>query len=299
MQGPPVDRAPQSLSATQAVLPASDAKSQQQDAAASQHLGSSGASVEIVVPQMQGSAMVHSSAAVDSNQMCLVEDDRQSVAGVQAHASAEEVASRVQDTTADVSAQLPGRATEAHAALANPPAVIAESASADAASAEAAAVAEARMVSDAAMASWWQDQEDSMIAGLLQSVSSGSALQETDTLQAELDQLCSIGTSDQTPSGLSFEEDMYQRLFDQTVANSLGEYACAGDKVPLEPRAGVDKDSPHGRLPHKVSVVRSILGEEKDGCASETNMHGLSYVNMMFGRFSMDFHINTSIIELI
>ena len=181
----------------------------------------------------------------------------------QAHASAEEVASRVQDATADASPLVHGRATVAHAALPNPPAEDAESAPADAASAEAAAAAEARMVSDAAMASWWQDQEDSMIAGLLQSVNSGSALQaETDTLQAEPDQLFFIGTSDQTPSGLSYEEDMNQRLFDQTVANSLGEYACVGDKVPLEPRAGVDKDSPHGRLPHKVSFVRSILGEE-------------------------------------
>ena len=178
----------------------------------------------------------------------------------QAHASAEEVASRVPDATADASPLVHGRATVAHAALPNPPAEDAESASADAASAEAAAAAEARMVSDAAMASF---QEDSMIAGPLQSVNSGSALQaETDTLQAELDQLCSIGTSDQTPSGLSYAEDMNQRLFDQTVAKSLGEYACVGDKVPLEPRAGVDKDSPHGRLPHKVSFVRSILGEE-------------------------------------
>ncbi|DBB14961.1 TPA: hypothetical protein ACH3X3_004558 [Trebouxia sp. C0006] len=245
VQGPPVDRATQSVSATQAVLPTSDTNFQQQDAAAIQPLDLSNASADVV-------------------------DDRQSVTDSQAHASAEEVASRVPDATADASPLVHGRATVAHAALPNPPAEDAESAPADAASAEAAAAAEARMVSDAAMASWWQDQEDSMIAGLLQSVNSGSALQaETDTLQAEPDQLFFIGTSDQTPSGLSYEEDMNQRLFDQTVANSLGEYACVGDKVPLEPRAGVDKDSPHGRLPHKVSFVRSILGDGNCFCRAE------------------------------
>ena len=180
VQGPPVDKIPQSVSAIQAMLPTSDANFQQQFAAVSQPFSLSSASAGAVVPQVQGNAVVHSSAASDSNQIYLVEHDRQSVTGSQAHASEEEVASRVQDATADVSAQLPSKATVGHAALANPPAENAESASTDAASAEAAAAAEARMASDAAMARRLQDDEDYMSAWsgseLLQSVQSSSAV---------------------------------------------------------------------------------------------------------------------------
>ena len=70
VQGPPVDRATQSVSATQAVLPTSDTNFQQQDAAAIQPLDLSNASADVVVPQVQGRADVHSSAAADSNQIC-------------------------------------------------------------------------------------------------------------------------------------------------------------------------------------------------------------------------------------
>ncbi len=264
VQGPPVDRTPQAVSAIQAVLPASDANFQQRYAAASQPLGSSSASAEIVVPQVQGSAVVHSSAALDSNHICLVEDDRQSMTDSQAHASAEEVASRVQDATADVSAQLPGRVTVAHAALANSPAVNAESAPADAASAEAAAAAEARMASDAAMASWLQDEEDYMSAWsdseLLQSVQSSSAVQaQSDTPQSDL-KLRPIGISYQASSVLSYEEQMYQQATDA----SLEDYECVGEKAPMEIRAGADKDSPWGRLPCKFSDVRAIKGDENN-----------------------------------
>jgi len=223
------------------------------------------------VPQVQGRAVVQSSAAVDSNQICLVEDDRQSVAGGQAHASAEEVASRVQDVNADVSAQDHGRATEAHAALATPPAMNAESAPANAASPDAAAAADARMASDVAVARWLQDEEDCMSAwshsGLLQSVKSSSALQaQTDTLQADREQLCPIGTSYQASSVLSYEENMNQRLLEQGIAASLGQsaVACVGRKVPLETRAGADKDSPYGRLPFIFSHMRSIKGEDNN-----------------------------------
>ena len=70
VQGPPVDRATQSVSATQAMLPTSDTNFQQQDAAAIQPLDLSNASADVVVPQVQGRADVHSSAAADSNQIC-------------------------------------------------------------------------------------------------------------------------------------------------------------------------------------------------------------------------------------
>jgi len=257
VQGPPVDRATQSVSAIQAMLPASDANSQQQDAAASQPLDLFSASADVVVPKVQGRAVVHSSASLDGTQICLVEDDRRSVAGGQAHASAEEVASRVQDATADASPLVHGKATEAHAALATPLAVNAESAPADAASAEAAAAAEARMASDAAMASWLQDEEDRMSAwsdlGLLQSVQSSSALQD-------MEQLCPIGTSYQESSVLSCEDKMDQQATDA----SLEDCECVGEKAPMEIRAGADKDSPWGRLPRKFPDVRAIKGEENN-----------------------------------
>lgn len=257
MQGPPVDKIPQSVGATHTMLPTSDANSQQQDAAASQPSDLFSASAGIVVPQVQGKAVVQSSAALDSSQMCLVEDDRQSVTDGQAHASAEEVASRVQDATADASPSVHGKATEAHAALATPLAVVAESASTDAASAEAAAAAEARMASDAAMASWLQDEEDRMSAwtdlGLLQSVQSSSALQD-------MEQLCPIGTSYQESSVLSCEDKMDQQATDA----SLEDCECVGEKAPMEIRAGADKDSPWGRLPRKFPDVRAIKGEENN-----------------------------------
>ena len=70
MQGPPVDKIPQSVGATHTMLPTSDANSQQQDAAAIQPLDLSNASADVVMPQVQGRADVHSSAAADSNQIC-------------------------------------------------------------------------------------------------------------------------------------------------------------------------------------------------------------------------------------
>ncbi len=70
--------------------------------------------------------LFQSPAAVDGGQICHVKDDRQSVDGGQAHASAEEVASQVQDATADASPQVHGRATVAHAALATFPAVLSQ-----------------------------------------------------------------------------------------------------------------------------------------------------------------------------
>ena len=203
------------------------------------------------MPQEQDRAVVQSSAAVDVDQMCLVEDDRQSVAGGQAHASPEEVASRVQDATADVSPLLCDTAIKGHAALATPPAVSAESASTDAASAEAAAAAEARMVSDAAMARQLQDEEDRMSAwsdlGLMQSVQSSSALQD-------MEQLCPIDTTYQASSVLLCKEKTHQQATDA----SLEARECVGEKAPMEIRAGADKDSPWGRLPRKFSYVRGI-----------------------------------------
>ncbi len=218
VQGPPVDRAPQSVSAIQAMLPASDANSQQQYAAASQPLGRSSASADIVVPKVQGRAVVQSSAAVDGDQICLVEEDRQSMAGGQAHASAEEVASRVQGATADASPQVCHTASKGHAALATSPAMDAESAPANTASNMAAAAADAHTVLDADLA--WI---------------------------------------------LQHEEEINQQLLELGISESLGQSAveCVGGKTPLETRAGADKDSPWGRLPHKFSHVRSIKGEER------------------------------------
>ncbi|KAA6420423.1 MAG: hypothetical protein FRX49_09585 [Trebouxia sp. A1-2] len=100
VQNPPVGRVPQPVSAIQAVLPASDANPQQQYAAASQPSSLSSASADVVVPQVQGRAVVESSAAVDGDQICLVEDDRQPLNDGQALASAEEVASRLEQAIA-------------------------------------------------------------------------------------------------------------------------------------------------------------------------------------------------------
>ena len=41
-------------------------------------------SADVVVPQVEGRAVVQSSAAADGDQICLVEDDRQCVTGSQA-----------------------------------------------------------------------------------------------------------------------------------------------------------------------------------------------------------------------
>jgi hypothetical protein len=268
VQGPPVDRAPHSISAIQTVLPASNTNSQQQDAAASQPLDLFSASADVVVPQVQGRAVVHSSAAADSNQICLVEDDRQSVADSQAHASAEEVASRVQDATADASPLVHGKATEAHAALATPLAVNAESAPADAASAEAAAAAQ--MALDAEVAGHLHE-EDCKSAGIdsqLQSDEAMVALQAK--LLADIEQLHRraklhpITPFSQPSPPLSYEEKMDQEQLELGIAVSLSQYACVGKKVPLEPRAGADKDSPHGRLPFFFSHVRPIKGEDNN-----------------------------------
>ncbi len=261
----------QSVKPTDRAASADGIGSRVQNVAAGQPSGSSSASAHAVVPQVQGRAVVLSSAASDSNQMCLVEDDRQSMTDSQAQTSAEEVASRVQDATADVSAQLPGRVTVAHAALATPPAVNAESAPADAASAEAAAAAQ--MALDAEVARHLQDEEDSKTAGFdsgLQSVESMAALQaKTDALQADTEKLLRgsklrpVGTSNQASSQPSWEE-LDQLQLELVMANSLSQYAYVGEKAPLEPRAGADKDSPHGRLPFFFSRVRSIKGEDNN-----------------------------------
>ena len=58
---------------------------------------------------------------------------------------------------------------------------------------------------------------------------------------------------------LSYKDRMYQETTDAT----LEDFKCVGEKAPMEIRAGVNKD-PHGRLPRKVSFVRSILGEENN-----------------------------------
>ncbi len=273
VQGPPVDRAPQSVSAAQPVLPASEATCQQQDAAASQPLGSSSATADVVVPQVQGRAVLQSPTAVDGEQICLVEADRQSVDGGQAHASAEEVASRVQDATADATPQVHGRATEAHAALATSPVANAESAPTNAASAMAAAAADAQIASDADLARRLQHEVDCKSAGRnsgLQSVKSISALQaESDRLQADIESLSSRPKlrpiSSQASSLLSWEEEVEQLLLEQAIAESLGQSALAfvGGQAPSETRAEADKDTPWGRLPIKFPLVRSIKGEER------------------------------------
>jgi len=266
VQGPPVDRATQSVSAIQAMLPASDANSQQQDAAASQPLDLFSASADVVVPKVQGRAVVHSSASLDGTQICLVEDDRRSVAGGQAHASAEEVASRVQDATADASPLVHGKATEAHAALATPLAVNAESAPADAASAEAAAAAQMALVAAVARHLHEEDCKSAGIDSRLQSDEAMVAQQAA--ILADIGQLHRraklhpITTFSQPSPLAAYEENFFQLEFEQAVANSLGECAYVGKRVPLEPRAGADKDSPYGRLPRKFSDVRAIKGEE-------------------------------------
>ena len=152
-------------------MSADEIGSRVQNSAASQPLGSSSASAGVVVPQVQGRAVAQTSAATDGHQICFLEDDRQSVAESQAHASAEEVASGVQGATADVSPQVHDTAIKGHAMS---PAGNAESASANVASAE------AQMALDAAVARWWQNVEDCKGAGLdsgLQSVESMAALE--------------------------------------------------------------------------------------------------------------------------
>ena len=137
-------------------------------------IGSSSTSADVVVLQVQGRAVAQNSAAIDGDQICFLEDDRQSVAESQAHASAEEAASRVHGATADVSPQLHDTAIKGHATPGMSPAGNAESASANAASAE------ASMALDAAMARWWQNGEDCKGAGLdsrLQSNESMAALE--------------------------------------------------------------------------------------------------------------------------
>ena len=57
---------------------------------------------------------------------------------------------------------------------------------------------------------------------------------------------------------------MDQEQLELGIAVSLSQYACVGKKVPLEPRAGADKDSPYDRLPRKFSDVRAIKGEENN-----------------------------------
>ena len=269
VQNPPVGRVPQPVSAIQAVLPASDANPQQQYAAASQPSSLSSASADVVVPQVQGRAVVESSAAVDGDQICLVEDDRQPLNDGQALASAEEVASRVQDATVDDSPQVLDRATLEHAALATSPAVNAEPAPTNAATAEAAAAAESPMDTDADIAIWLQHEEDCKSAGRelwLHSVESMAAL----GLHADIgklrrrSKLRPISTSYHVLPMLSWQ-DMYQCMqLEQAIALSLGQSAvvCVGGKTPLETRAGADRDSPYGRLPFFFSHVRSIKGEE-------------------------------------
>ncbi|KAL0024811.1 hypothetical protein WJX79_000215 [Trebouxia sp. C0005] len=60
------------------------------------------------------------------------------------------------------------------------------------------------------------------------------------------------------------QEQIYQLQLEQATTESLRQSAveCVGrSKTPLETRAGADKDSPWGRLPHKFSHVRSIKGD--------------------------------------
>ena len=72
-----------------------------------------------------------------------------------------------------------------------------------------------------------------------------------------------ITTHSQPSSLLSYGEKIYQLELEQAVAASLEQSACVGEKVPLQSRAGDDKDSPYGRLPRKFPHVRSIKGEER------------------------------------
>ncbi len=95
-----------------------------------------------------------------------------------------------------------------------------------------------------------------------------AALQaKTDTLQADTEKLLResklrlAGTSNQASSQLSWEE-VEQLQFELVMAQSLGQSAYVGEKAPLEPGAGADKDSPHGRLPLSFSRVRPIKGED-------------------------------------
>ncbi|DBA66779.1 TPA: OTU domain, ubiquitin aldehyde binding [Trebouxia sp. C0005] len=264
VQGPPVDRVPQSVSAIQAELPA-DVNSQQQYAAASQPLELSSAFADVVVPQVQGRAVVQSSA--DGNQVCLAEDDRQSMTGSQTHASAEEIAPQVQGATADASPQVSDTASKGHAALARSPPVNVESAPANAASAEAAAAADALMASDAAFAIWLQQEEHCKSAGHesgLHSIESMAAFEAE--LHADIEEL--RHRSNMRPIRTSYpcvtQEQIYQLQLEQATTESLRQSAveCVGrSKTPLETRAGADKDSPWGRLPHKFSHVRSIKGD--------------------------------------
>jgi hypothetical protein len=253
-----------STGAAASAMLADEIGSRVQDAAANQPLGSSSATADVV----------QSPAAVDGGQICHVKDDRQSVDGGQAHASAEEVASQVQDATADASPQVHGRATVAHAALATFPAVNAESAPTNAASAMAVAAADAQIASDADLARRLQHEENCKSAGRdsgAQSVKSISALQaDGDRLQAEFEALASrpklrpISTSSQASSLLSWEE-VGQLQLEMAIALSLGQSAmvCVGGQAPLETRAEADKDTPWGRLPLNFSHVRSIKGEER------------------------------------
>ena len=227
-------------------------------------IGSSSASADVVVPQVQGRAVAQSSAAIDGDQICFLEDDRQSVAESQAHASAEEAASRVLGATADVSPQHHDTAIKGHATLAMSLAGNAESASANAANAE------APMALDAAMARWWQDKEDCKGAGLVSTLQSNESMAALEgEIVADIGQLHRrpklhpITTYSQPSTVLSYGEKIYQLELEQAVAASLQQSECVGEKVPLESRAGDDKDSPYGRLPRIFSRVRSIKGEER------------------------------------
>ena len=145
----------------------------------------------------------------------------------------------MQDATADASPLVHGKATEAHAALATPLAVNAESAPADAASAEAAAAAQMALVAAVARHLHEEDCKSAGIDSRLQSDEAMVAQQAA--ILADIGQLHRraklhpITTFSQPSPLASYEENFFQLEFEQAVANSLGECAYVGKRVPLEP----------------------------------------------------------------